>query len=69
MFLQESFFALAFIGAFHMGVKQAFKNVNWEKFGVYLAVASAFVIIVMYVSDIKERTRALEVKFEYLEKK
>jgi hypothetical protein len=46
-----------------MEIKEAFKNVNWEKFGVYLAVASAFVIIVVYIADIKERTRALEVQF------
>lgn len=44
-------------------------NVNWEKFGVYVAVVTAFIIIVTYIADIKERTRALEVKVEKLEEK
>lgn len=51
------------IGATHM------HNINWEKFGVYIAVVTAFVIIVAYIADIKERTRALEVKVEMLEGK
>jgi hypothetical protein len=68
MFLLEWYSVWGFTGAFHMDVKEAFKSVNWEKFGVYLAVASAFVIIVIYIADMKERTRALEVKVEHLEK-
>jgi len=50
-------------------LKEGFKHVQWEKFGVYVAVITAFVIIVTYIADIKERTRALEVKVENLEKK
>ena len=44
-------------------------NINWEKFGVYFAVIVAFITIVAYIADIKERTRALEIKIEKLEPK
>lgn len=42
--------------------------VNWEKISVYLAIMVGFLTVIVYIADIKERIRALEVKFEYLEK-
>lgn len=61
MFLQLSCSDGDSIGALDM------HNVNWEKFGVYVAVITAFIIIVAYIADIKERTAKLEVKIEKTE--
>lgn len=63
MFFLLSCLLLGFIGALNM------HNVNWEKFAVYFAVITAFVIIVAYIGDIKERTAKLEVKVEHLVEK
>jgi hypothetical protein len=41
---------------------------NWEKIGVYVAFTAAFLTVITYIADIKERVRALEVKQEYNEK-
>lgn len=43
-------------------------EVNWEKIGVYIAVAVSFITVIFYLSDMKERIAKLEVKVEYLEK-
>jgi hypothetical protein len=45
------------------------KNVNWEQVGVYIAVAAAFLTVIIYIADMKERIRASEVKIEKLEQK
>lgn len=42
-------------------------NINWEKFSVYVAVITAFIVIVAYIADMKERIAKLEVKVEKLE--
>lgn len=44
-------------------------NVNWEKFAVYFAVIVAFITIVAYVADLKERIKATEVEIEHLKEK
>lgn len=43
--------------------------VNWEKIGVYIAIAATLITVIIYIADMKERIRALEVKVEYLEEK
>jgi hypothetical protein len=50
-------------------IKSNIKETNWEKMGIYFAAVAAFITIVAYVADIKERVAKLEVKIEYLEKK
>lgn len=43
------------------------KSFNWEKLGIYVSLTIAFLTVINYLADIKERVRALEVKVEYLE--
>jgi cell division protein FtsL len=43
--------------------------VNWEKVGVYIAIAACFLTVIIYIADIKERIAKLEVKVEKLEEK
>jgi hypothetical protein len=42
------------------------KQVNWEKIGVYIAIAAAFLTLLIYIADMKERIAKLEVKVEHL---
>lgn len=42
--------------------------VNWEKVGVYIAIAVAFLTVINHIIDLKERTARSEVKIEHLEK-
>ncbi|HUD01814.1 MAG TPA: hypothetical protein VMR37_05770 [Rhabdochlamydiaceae bacterium] len=41
---------------------------EWEKVTVYLTIATSLGLIFLYIADMKERTRALEVKVDHLEK-
>lgn len=43
------------------------QETNWEKVGVYVAIAATFISVITYIADMKERIRALEVKVEYLQ--
>lgn len=43
-------------------------NTNWEKVGIYFAAIIAFITVVAYIADMKERIAKLEVKVENLEK-
>lgn len=43
--------------------------VNWEKISVYVSITVTALTILFYISDMKERIRALEVKVEKLEEK
>jgi len=52
-----------YIGALTM-VNNSF--INWEKIGVYIALTAAFLTIITYIADIKERVRALEVSIEFM---
>jgi len=52
-----------FIGVFTMA-NNSF--INWEKIGVYIALTAAFLTIITYIADIKERIRALEVSIEFM---
>ena len=45
------------------------KSLNWEKAGVYLAIAATFFTVIIYIADMKERIAKLEVKVEKLEEK
>jgi hypothetical protein len=47
----------------------AIKEVNWEKLGVYIAISAAFLTVLIYIADMKERIAKLEVKVEHLEGK
>lgn len=41
---------------------------HWEKLGLYLAVTTAFMTLIFYIADMKERIAKLEVKVEIIEK-
>lgn len=41
--------------------------VNWEKVGVYIAIAFSVLTTFIYIADMKERIAKLEVKVEHLE--
>lgn len=45
------------------------REINWEKVGVYIAISAAFLTVLIYIADIKERVAKLEVKVEHLEGK
>jgi hypothetical protein len=45
------------------------KIFNWEKAGVYIAIAATFFTVLIYIADMKERIAKLEVKVEHLEGK
>jgi nucleoside permease NupC len=45
------------------------KRIDWEKIGVYLVIGASLASLFFYIADMKERTRALEVKVEKLEQK
>jgi hypothetical protein len=44
------------------------RSIDWEKVSIYIAVTAALLTSIIYIADIKERIRALEVKIEYIEK-
>lgn len=44
-------------------------QINYEKISVYFAIMIGFLTVIFYISDIKERVRALEVKVDKLEEK
>lgn len=42
--------------------------VNWEKIGVYVAIAVAFLTVINHIIDLRERVARAEVKIQHLEK-
>lgn len=43
------------------------KEFNLEKIGIYISLTIAFLTLIFYIADMKERIRALEIKVEKLE--
>lgn len=44
------------------------RTFDLEKIGIYVSLTIAFVTLIFYISDMKERIAKLEVKVENLEK-
>lgn len=45
------------------------KKADWEKITVYLTLTVSLATLFFYIADMKERTRALEVKIDKIEEK
>ena len=52
-----------------MSTSKISKTLDIEKIGIYLSLTIAFLTLIFYISDMKERIAKLEVKVEHLELK
>ena len=43
-------------------------KIDFEKIACYVVITATLLAAIIYIADMKERLRALEVKIEYLEK-
>lgn len=43
------------------------KKPDWERIGGYTLIVGSLASLFFYIADMKERTRALEVKVDFLE--
>jgi hypothetical protein len=44
-------------------------QVNWEKVGVYIAIAAAFFTVINHIIDLKERVARAEIEIKHFEEK